>query len=269
MRASGLRRRASAGAAAKRSAIGAAPAQRSHRRARRPASPSARFAAEEIEFWRDAGLYYFVPCVAKEGTIAVLALGRKDTGEPLSSEDIGLLAAVAGQIATALENARLYRQLHLKAVGARSDACLQREHPRVARRRPAGGRPGRSRRSVEPRARAALRRRARTTRSGRPLDDVFDARVRRGCAGGSPRLTGRRDAVAGAACRRAATRRPSALLVNAAVVPLRASMAGDRDRRHDRHRRGRHGARRSSKSSCRSRRRWRRSACWRQASRTR
>jgi two-component system NtrC family sensor kinase len=75
-----------------------------------------RFAAEEIEFWRDAGLYYFVPCVAKEGTIAVLAVGRKDTGEPLNSEDMALLSAVAGQIATALENARLYRQLHLKAL---------------------------------------------------------------------------------------------------------------------------------------------------------
>jgi two-component system, NtrC family, sensor kinase len=75
-----------------------------------------RFPAEEIEFWRDAGLYYFVPCVAKGGTIAVLALGRRDTGELLSSEDIALLSAVAGQIATALENARLYRQLHLKAL---------------------------------------------------------------------------------------------------------------------------------------------------------
>ena len=74
-----------------------------------------RFAAEEIEFWRDTGLYYFIPCVAKEGTIAVLALGRKGSGEPLNSEDIGLLSAVAGQIATALENARLYRQLHVKA----------------------------------------------------------------------------------------------------------------------------------------------------------
>ena len=74
-----------------------------------------RFAVEEIEFWRDAGLYYFIPCVAKEGTIAVLALGRRATGEPLNSEDMTLLSAVAGQIATALENARLYRQLHLKA----------------------------------------------------------------------------------------------------------------------------------------------------------
>ena len=76
---------------------------------------ASRFAVEEVEFWRDTGLYYFVPCVSKEGTIAVLALGRKDTGEPLNSEDTGLLAAVAGQIATALENARLYRQLHVKA----------------------------------------------------------------------------------------------------------------------------------------------------------
>jgi PAS domain S-box-containing protein len=86
-----------------------------------------RFAAEEIEFWRDVGLYYFVPCVSKEGTIAVLALGRRlaspkrpgreggSSGEPLSSEDMALLSAVAGQIATALENARLYRQLHVKA----------------------------------------------------------------------------------------------------------------------------------------------------------
>src|SRR5205085_3068549 len=76
---------------------------------------ASRFAVDDVDFWRDAGLYYFVPCVAKEGTIAVLALGHKSTGEPLNSEDTGLLAAVAGQIATALENARLYRQLHVKA----------------------------------------------------------------------------------------------------------------------------------------------------------
>jgi two-component system NtrC family sensor kinase len=57
-----------------------------------------------------------VPCVAKEGTIAVLALGRKSAGGHLTSEDTALLAAVAGQIATALENARLYRQLQVKAL---------------------------------------------------------------------------------------------------------------------------------------------------------
>jgi hypothetical protein len=69
----------------------------------------------EIEFWRDAGIHYFVPCVSKEGTIAIMALGRKSSTEPLSSEDMSLVAAVAAQAATALENGRLYRQLTVKA----------------------------------------------------------------------------------------------------------------------------------------------------------
>ncbi|HKE87893.1 MAG TPA: ATP-binding protein [Vicinamibacterales bacterium] len=99
----------------KRSAIGARVAD-GHNVTLDDPTAVGRFAPEEIEFWRDAGLYYFVPCVAKERTIAVLALGRKSSGDPLSSEDMALLAAVAGQIATALENARLYRQLHQKAV---------------------------------------------------------------------------------------------------------------------------------------------------------
>jgi len=74
-----------------------------------------RFTAEEIEFWRDCGVYYFVPCVAKDAAIAVLALGRRASGEPLSTEDTALVTAVAAQAATAIENGRLYRQLHLKA----------------------------------------------------------------------------------------------------------------------------------------------------------
>jgi two-component system NtrC family sensor kinase len=69
----------------------------------------------EVEFWREAGIHYFVPCVSKEGTIAVMALGRKASAEPLSSEDMALLSAVAAQAATALENGRLYRQLRTKA----------------------------------------------------------------------------------------------------------------------------------------------------------
>ncbi len=75
----------------------------------------ARFVAEEVELWRDEGIYYFVPCLFEGRTIAVLALGRKETDEPFNSEDLGLLTAVAGQVATAIENGRLYRQLHLKA----------------------------------------------------------------------------------------------------------------------------------------------------------
>jgi len=76
---------------------------------------AARFQAEEVEFWRDAGIDYFVPCVFEGRAIAVLALGRKETDEPFNSEDLALLTAVAGQVATAIENGRLYRELHLKA----------------------------------------------------------------------------------------------------------------------------------------------------------
>ena len=74
-----------------------------------------RLDSSEVDVWREAGIHYFVPCVSKEGTIAVMALGRKASTEPLSSEDMALLAAVAAQAATALENGRLYGQLRVKA----------------------------------------------------------------------------------------------------------------------------------------------------------
>src|SRR5204863_4913499 len=91
--------------------------------------PLRRIEMREVEFWHEAGIHYFVPCVSKEGTIAVMALGRKlappeavptklrrgEGGEPLSSEDMALLSAVAAQAATALENGRLYRELRTKA----------------------------------------------------------------------------------------------------------------------------------------------------------
>ena len=47
--------------------------------------------------------------------IAVLGLGRRENGEPLTSDDLGLVTAMAGQAATSIENARLYRELHVKA----------------------------------------------------------------------------------------------------------------------------------------------------------
>ena len=74
-----------------------------------------RLAPGESAAWRRRGIYYFVPCVAEEKTIAVMALGRRDSGEPLSSDDMALLAAVAGQVATAIENGRLYGRLQSKA----------------------------------------------------------------------------------------------------------------------------------------------------------
>jgi PAS domain S-box-containing protein len=77
--------------------------------------PSRRLTGDEAAEWREAGLYSFVPCVSSEATIALLAAGRRPHGEPLNSEDMTLLSAVAAQAATALENARLYNQLSGKA----------------------------------------------------------------------------------------------------------------------------------------------------------
>ena len=74
-----------------------------------------RAGSDEIEFWRVQGVHYLIPCVSKQTGIAVLALGRKERGEPLSSEDMALLVAVAAQVATAIENGRLYQQLKAQA----------------------------------------------------------------------------------------------------------------------------------------------------------
>jgi PAS domain S-box-containing protein len=178
-----------------------------------------RFPVEEIEFWRDAGLYYFVPCVAKDGTIAVLALGRKNSGEPLSSEDMALVAAVAGQIATTLENARLYRQLHLKAVEidrmrafnenileSLDDGLLVVDlNDRVVRWN---------------NAMTALYGMAHADVEGRTIDDVFDAPFVEAIR------AARRDTPEGATLSRIpldarGPRSGNTIIVNAAVVPLR------------------------------------------------
>jgi two-component system NtrC family sensor kinase len=74
-----------------------------------------RLPPHEAAVWREAGLNGFVPCVSNEVTIAVIAFGHRPHGEPLNSEDIALLGAVAAQAATALENARLYNELSAKA----------------------------------------------------------------------------------------------------------------------------------------------------------
>jgi hypothetical protein len=74
-----------------------------------------RAGSDEVEFWRVQGVHSLIPCVSKQTGIAVLALGRKERGEPLSSEDMALLVAVAAQVATAIENGRLYQQLKVQA----------------------------------------------------------------------------------------------------------------------------------------------------------
>jgi hypothetical protein len=60
-------------------------------------------------------LHDYVPCRIQGRTIAYLGLGRTRDGQYLDSEDIELVHALAGYLAIALENARLYDSLDRKA----------------------------------------------------------------------------------------------------------------------------------------------------------
>ena len=60
-------------------------------------------------------LSYYFPCRVKGELIGVLGVGRKDGLEPLNSEEVDLLQALAGQAATAFTNGRLYQSLREKA----------------------------------------------------------------------------------------------------------------------------------------------------------
>jgi PAS domain S-box-containing protein len=60
-------------------------------------------------------LSHFFPCRVKGELIAILGVGRKDGFEPLNSEEVDLLQALAGQAATAFMNGQLYQSLREKA----------------------------------------------------------------------------------------------------------------------------------------------------------
>ena len=61
------------------------------------------------------GLAWLFPCRVKNELIAVLGVGRKDGLEPLDSEEVLVLKAVAAQAASAILNGRLFRSLSEKA----------------------------------------------------------------------------------------------------------------------------------------------------------
>jgi hypothetical protein len=60
-------------------------------------------------------LTYYLPCSFRGRTLAWLGVSRTTKGDFLSSDDIDLLSSLAGYIAMAVENARLYRSLAAKA----------------------------------------------------------------------------------------------------------------------------------------------------------
>jgi two-component system, NtrC family, sensor kinase len=62
------------------------------------------------------GLNYFIACRFRDRVVAVLGLGKTVDGDYLTSDDIELLGTIAGYVAIAIENARLYQSLEQKAV---------------------------------------------------------------------------------------------------------------------------------------------------------
>jgi len=81
---------------------------------------SARAAIQESESVRrtigELDLNYFIVCRFRDRTVAILGLGKTVDGDYLSSDDLELLSTIAGYVAIAIENARLYQSLEQKAM---------------------------------------------------------------------------------------------------------------------------------------------------------
>ncbi len=60
-------------------------------------------------------LNYYIPCRARQRTVAVVGLGKTNKGDYLSSEDIELLETLGGYLGIAIQNGRLYASLQQKA----------------------------------------------------------------------------------------------------------------------------------------------------------
>ena len=195
-----------------------------------------------------------------------MALGRKASAEPLSSEDMALLVGGRGAGGDgARERPALPAAAH-QGRRARADAGVQREHPRVAERRPRG-------RSTATTASSAG--------TGR-LEELYGVR-HEDAVGRAPRRAVRRAGSSRCSARRAASRRKARRYYRVPLTtrhePARRLLVNVGDHAAARLARRRSPARSSSsktsrpacssRSSCRSPRRWRRSACWPPASRTR
>jgi PAS domain S-box-containing protein len=79
-------------------------------RAAREESETVRHTLEQLD------LNYFIPCRMRDHAVAILGIGKTVDGDFLSSEDVELLFTLAGYVAIALDNARLYSSLEHKAL---------------------------------------------------------------------------------------------------------------------------------------------------------
>jgi len=171
----------------------------------------------DVTEWRERDIHYFVPCVSKGGCNAVLALGRRSDGEPLNSEDLSLLIAVAGHVATALENGRLYRQLR----GQAEEVDRMREFSESIVESLEAGLLVADANSRVVRWNRALERLYGVSRAdavGRPLSELFDGGFLRQLQAARSEAP----ATAGACRLSLHTRDDRRLLVNVTVIPLRS-----------------------------------------------
>ena len=117
-------------------------------------------------------LVSYFPCRAKGDVIAILGVGRKEGLDPLNSEEVDLLQALAGQAATAFMNGRLYGSLREKAHELQR---LTEYNENILESMDSGilvldleGRVARWNRAME-----SLYARTRAEVLGRPLDEIF------------------------------------------------------------------------------------------------
>lgn len=71
---------------------------------------------DDREILEAEDLSYFLPLDVKGDVIGVLALGRKLSGDYLSTEDLKVLQPLAAHLALAVDNALLYREVQRRAV---------------------------------------------------------------------------------------------------------------------------------------------------------
>jgi PAS domain S-box-containing protein len=169
-------------------------------------------------------LGYYFPCRAKGEVIAILGVGRKDGFEPLNSEEVDLLQALAGQAATAFMNGRLYQSLREKADELQA---LTEYNENILESMDSGilvldleGRVARWNRALE-----SLYGRKRAEVLGRSLDEVFPAAFLEAFRGSL--VLGRREEIAHIYKLRLPSAHGRSLMVNVSVAPFQVG-SGER-----------------------------------------